>query len=300
MGRSGLNRREAESLLLAVLVAAVALTMLVVQDKLAFLSFFQLPVLIAAYFLGRRQGVLVAVTAVLMVGLYVVISPDVFAQPSDASPYTAVFIWGAFMVVTAYVVGTLYEAKRSAVADLRNAYAGVIDILSELIDAVDQYAENHSVRVSELGARIGVVLDLDNAEIENVRVAGLLHDIERAEVSIDVLRKAAHADADSSAGGPVTKRLSQTGGLLRDVIPIVEAYAENFDGSGPGGVAGTDIPLGARILAAADELDQLTAPEPYGGGLSPSEALLRIEKHSGTRFDPRVIDALIKAVEAES
>ncbi len=287
--------------LLLILVAATAFTILLAADKLAFLSFYQIPVLVAAYFLGRRQGVMVALVGVMMVGLYAALNPQVFAADPTRSPTVAIFIWGAFLVVTAYVVGTLYEAKAQAIVELRNAYEGVVDILSELIDAVDQFADNHSVRVADLAAKTAVVMNLPNDEIENIRVAGLLHDIRKVDVSIDVLRKAAAIEraADAEPGSAIPRRaLGTTGGLLRNVVPLVEAYAECYDGSGPKGLSGDEIPLGSRVLAAADSLDRLLSPPPYGSGLAPAEALMDLEKHSGSRHDPRVIDAIIVMVEA--
>lgn len=295
------NRKPAVELaLLAVLVASTALAILVVQDKLAFLSFFQIPVLVAAYFLGRRQGVMVAVLAVLMVGVYAVINPSVFVPDPARGPGVAIFLWGAFTVVTAYVVGTLYEAKTLASNDLKQAYEGLVDILSELIDAVDHYADNHSVRVARLAARIGVALNLPVEQIENIRVAGLLHDIQRVDVSIEVLRKASTGEGPERLGPGMkaVTRAQSTGGLLRDVVPLIEAYEESFDGSGPRALAGEHIPLGARVLAAADALDRAIAPAPYGQGLESPQAIMDLEALAGSRFDPAIIDAVILVFEA--
>jgi HD-GYP domain-containing protein (c-di-GMP phosphodiesterase class II) len=243
---------------------------------------------------------MVAIIAVLMVSIYAVLNPSVFAPDLSRGPGIAIFLWGAFTVVTAYVVGTLYEAREAAANDLRQAYAGLVDILAELIDAVDHYADNHSVRVARLAARIGVALDLAIEQIENIRVAGLLHDIQRVDVSIDVLRKAS-AGEESDGLGPgmrAVKRTQSTGGLLRDVVPLIEAYEESFDGSGPRGLSGEEIPLGARVLTVADALDRALAPAPYGEGLEVPQAMMDLEAGSGTRFDPAVIEAVILVFEA--
>lgn len=293
--------RKSEPLFLLVLVAATAFAILVAVDKMAFLSFYQIPVLIAAYFLGRRQGVMIALTAVLMVALYAAVSPGVFAPVPGRGPAVAIFIWGAFTIVTAYVVGTLYEARSAVSGELRAAYSGLVDILSELVDAVDQHAQNHSVRVAKLAARIGVAMDLPVSQIEDIRVAGLLHDLRKVGVAGDVLRKAAVAhqvDADSLPGVDAARKATgDPGGLLKDIVPLIDAYNERFDGTGPGGAAGDGIPLGARILSVSDAFDRLTAPEPYGSGLSVPEALMEIERESNTRFDPIVVDALILATD---
>ncbi len=291
-----------EFLVLPVLVGATAFAVLVAQDKLAFLGFFHIPVLVAAYFLGRRQGVMVAVLAVLMVGVYALINPAVFVPDATRGPGVAIFLWGAFTIVTAYVVGTLYEAKTSTVRELERAYEGLVDILSELIDAVDHYADNHSVRVARLAARIGVAMNLSVQQIENVRVAGLLHDIEKIDISIEVLRRASAQGDGQHREGPglrAVKRAQSTGGLLRDVVPLIEAYNESFDGTGPQGLSGEAIPLGARILAVADTLDRMLSPAPYGQGLEPPQAIMDLEASSGSKFDPRVIEATILVFESD-
>lgn len=297
------NVLAAEPLVLLVLVAATAFAILIAVDKMAFLSFYQLPVLIAAYFLGRRQGVMIAVAAVLMVGIYAAMNPSVFEPPPGRGPGVALFIWGAFTVVTAYVVGTLYEAKAAVSTELRTAYAGLVDVLSELVDAVDQYAESHSARVAKMAARIGVAMNLPVDEIEDVRVAGLLHDLHKTGVANAVLRKASAANGDggeTASGVAVARRVGgDTGGLLKNVVPLIEMCAERFDGSGPAGLGGVAIPRGTRILCVADAWDQLVAHRPHGRGLTPPEALMEIERDSGLRFDPTVVDALILAAESQ-
>jgi hypothetical protein len=302
-GRTFLSR-YAELIFIVLLVVATAFTILIAADKLSFLSFYQIPVLVAAYFLGRRQGVMVACAAVLMVGIYAAIDPAVFVPSAEWQPAMAVFIWGAFTIVTAYVVGTLYEVKTAAIADLQRAYEGVLDILSELIDTVGHYANNHSVRVADLAAKTAVVLDLPNQQIEDIRVAGLLHDITKVDLSIDVLRKAADqalAPIPTQPGVRAARRaIGDTGGLLRDVIPLIEAHHEHFDGRGELGLSGDDIPIGARVLAVADALDKLIAREPYGEELNLAEALFRLEDQAGSVLDPKVVEAVTVVAETSA
>jgi HD-GYP domain-containing protein (c-di-GMP phosphodiesterase class II) len=285
-----------ELVIVGVLVAATAFAILVAANKLAFLNFFYIPVLVAAYFLGKRQGVFVALAAVLMVGTYAVINPGIFEPARLDSPLLNIGLWAGFTVVTAYVVGTLYDVKAEAVTDLQKAYSGVLEILSKYIDAVDQYTNNHSVRVSEMGVRIGQVMGLADPELETVRVGGLLHDIGKIDISLDVLRKASALDPEewkqmkthAKAGG---RLLSPVGGLLSSVVPLVEFHHENFDGTGYSGLAGDDIPLGARILAVADAYDSMITDRPYRAGRTPSDAFAEVDRCSGKQFDPTVVHA---------
>lgn len=288
--------RHFELAVVVVLVLATAFAVLFSPNKMAFLNFFYIPTLVAAYFLGRRQGVLVAVAGVLMVGIYAVINPDVFRSTTTEIPQLSLLLWGAFIVLTAFVVGSLYEIKTSAVNDLRQAYQGILAILAKFIDAVDAYTAEHSIRVSELAADIARNLSLAEDEVENVRVAGLLHDIGKIDVSLEVLRKASSLD-DSDWAQVRThtakgmEMLKPVGGLLSDVVPLVECHHEFFDGSGYLGKAGDEIPLGARILAVADSYDAMVCDRPYRTGRTPWEAMKEVERCSGSQFDPAIVSA---------
>ena len=292
--------RHFELAVVLVLVLATAFAVLVAGNKLAFLNFFYIPVLVAAYFLGRNQGVMVAVAGVLMVGIYGVLNPSIFLPAPSEAPQLSLALWGAFIIITAFVVGSLYDVKQRAVRDLRQAYQGILAILAKFIDAVDSYTQEHSLRVSNLAGEIADNMALDDSEIESIRVAGLLHDVGKIEVSLEVLKKASKLDDEEWAqirthAVKGTAILQPVGGLLRDVVPLVEYHHECFDGSGYLGVRGTNIPLGARILSVADSYDAMVCDRPYRAGRTPAEAIREIERCSGTQFDPKVVDAF-KAV----
>lgn len=157
--------RHFELVVVLVLVLATAFAVLFAANKMAFLNFFYIPTLVAAYFLGRRQGVLVALVGVLMVGIYAVINPTIFEPGSSDLPQVSLALWGVFVVATAFVVGTLYEIKQSAVQDLRQAYQGILAILAKFIDAVDSYTQEYSMRVSDLAAEIAEHMDLPDDDV---------------------------------------------------------------------------------------------------------------------------------------
>ena len=288
--------RHFEFTVVIALVCATAFAVLVAGNKLAFLNFYYIPVLVAAYFLGRTQGVLVAIAGVLMVAIYSFINPGIFLPSPTDVPELSLFLWGAFVILTAIVVGTLYEANKSAVTDLRQAYEGVLEILAKFIDAVDAYTKDHSLRVAELAAQIAEIMGLRAEEVESIRVAGLLHDVGKIEVSLDVLRKASSLEEHEWAEVKThairgTVMLQPVGGLLRDVVPLVQYHHERFDGTGYLGVRGTNIPLGARILCVADAYDAMVCDRPYRAGRTPAEAMEEVDRCTGTQFDPDVVAA---------
>ncbi len=286
--------RHFELAVVLVLVIATAFAVLVAGNKVAFLNFYYIPVLVAGYFLGRNQGVLVAVAGVLMVGLYAALNPSLFTSAPSEVPGLDLVLWGAFIIITAFVVGSLYEVKKTAVRDLQQAYQGILAILAKFIDAVDSYTQDHSLRVSMLAGEIAVSMGLPEDEVETIRVAGLLHDVGKIDVSLDVLKKASTLDAAEweqvkTHAIKGTALLQPVGGLLRDVVPLVEFHHECFDGSGYLGLAGHVIPLGARILSVADSYDAMVCDRPYRAGRTMSEAIKEVERCSGTQFDPDVV-----------
>jgi putative nucleotidyltransferase with HDIG domain len=288
--------RHFELAVVVVLVMATAFAVLAAANKVAFLNVFYIPVLIAAYFLGRNQGIMVAVAGVLMVSIYAILNPTIFSSAPTEIPGVNVALWGAFIILTAFVVGSLYEVKESAVRDLQAAYQGVLAILAKYVDAVDSSSREHSLRVATMACEIAQNMGLRDSEVESIRVAGLLHDVGKIDVSLEVLKKASALDEAEWAQIKAhavqgTALLQPVGGLLRDVIPLVEYHHERFDGSGYLGVRGTNIPLGARILTVADSYDAMVCDRPYRAGRTPAEAIVEVENCAGSQFDPKVVAA---------
>jgi putative nucleotidyltransferase with HDIG domain len=294
-----------ETVVVFILIAAVAFTIFVVINKIAFLNFFYIPTLVAAYFLGKKKGVLVGVLAVLLVTLYGILDPSLFSGKVIELPVYNIILWGSFLIITAYVVGTLYEIKEQALKDLKQAYEGILELVSKFIDSIDKYTQEHSVRVSNLAAKIAEEMNLPQTEVEDIRVAGLLHDVGKIDISIEVLKKAAaltekeweeiktHTKKASSILRPV-------GGLLQNVIPLIETHHEYFDGGGYQKLKGNEIPLGSRILAVADAYDAMLSDRPYRKGKTPWEAVQEIKKRAGTQFDPKVIKVFLEIVKADA
>jgi putative nucleotidyltransferase with HDIG domain len=208
--------------------------------------------------------------------------------------------WGGILVITGYLMGTLYEHKSAQLQELRDTYEGVLMLLRHFISK-DKYTENHSYRVSVYAARIAARLDLDQNRIEDVRAAALLHDIGKLEISRDLLYKAArltkeefeHVQQHVDRG---VEMLETVGGSLRRVLPIILAHHDKFDGSGYHPLRGDEIPIEARIISVADVYDALTSDRPYRKAMSPYEAKEILVKGRGTDFDPKVIDAFLEAL----
>ncbi|HEY3217087.1 MAG TPA: HD-GYP domain-containing protein [Candidatus Eisenbacteria bacterium] len=274
-----------------------------VVNQRAFLNFYYLPVVLGAYLLGRKKGVYSAVLSCSIVFALAIMNEGQFLATSQGAPlrWLDLGTWGCFLILTSYVVGSLYEAKQAQVREIQNAYAGVLEIMAKFIDSVDEYTENHSHRVAEYSVKIAEEMNLSEVEIEDIRVGAFLHDVGKVDVSIEVLRKAAGLSPEEYAEmqrhvDSGEELVRSVGGILRHVLPMVAYHHERFDGTGYKGLVGENIPLGARIVAVADTYDAIVSRRVYRDGRSHEEALEIIRQESGRQFDPRVVEAFLVAM----
>jgi putative nucleotidyltransferase with HDIG domain len=295
--------RHFEKLLVCVILATAFIGTYLVEEKFIILNFYYLPVLVAGYFLGRRMGVLTAVFSILAVLICTLVFPGRFFTSKEILRGVAqLSSWSGFLILASVTVGTLYERNEQRVKELKNAYIGVLEILSKYLESTDRYTKGHSVRVSELATDIGIAMELPRSEVENIRVAGLLHDIGKIEISGEILRKAAKLtteekelmDLHAVKGAYI---LSAVGSVLKEVVPIVVAHHKHFVDALEGNNGGTmKIPLGARVIAVADAYDAMTTDRPYRKGIPPWEALQEIVAKTGKQFDPEVVGAFKRVV----
>jgi putative nucleotidyltransferase with HDIG domain len=294
--------RHFEVLLILAVTTVLIVMNFFIDQKIAFLNFYYLPVLISGYFLGRKQALLTGIFIIGFVGFLVIYNGRTFREEySSFGLALNIVIWGGFLLLAAYTVGTLYERNRKQVHDIKQAYVGVVEILAKYLEASDRYTKGHSVRVADLAKEICIVLKMAPDQIENIRVAGLLHDIGKVEISSDIINKAAKLtqeekriiDQHSDKGAKI---LSSMGSVLQDAVQIVQSHHRHFIEKVD--KYGQPIPFGARILAVADSYDAMVSDRPYRKGMTTWEAMKELERCAGTQFDPAIVTAF-KSVVAE-
>ena len=273
------------------------MNILLVNQKIV-LYLFYLPVIMAAWTLGKRHAVSVAILAAVLVAAFAIYLPQSLDDSKSMSLLWAeLSIWGGILVVTAYMVSTLRAWTEEAMRSLERAYSGVLAILSKFIETIDADTEAHCVRVAAWSVTIGREMNLSAEAIEELRIAALLHDVGKVNISVDILRKAAalssderHAIEEHTVRGASLVR--PIGGMLGNIADIIEAHHENYDGSGYAGLQGEAIPPAARIIAVADVFDALLSDRPYRKSIGVFNALDNIVNGSGSRFDPDAVGAL--------
>jgi putative nucleotidyltransferase with HDIG domain len=193
------------------------------------------------------------------------------------------------------------ERERKKLEEINVATLGA---LINALEAKDPDFVGHSVRVAEMCASIADEMGLADDDIEAVRAAGRLHDIGKIGVRDDVLKKKGPLTEDERRhvrdqvviGFRILAPLSYLG-VARE---FVRNHHEHWDGSGyPDGLKGEDIPIGARIVFAAEIFDAITSPRPYQERLTPEEGADQLRKLAGTKLDPDVVEALARVVERQ-
>ncbi len=288
---------------LTVLLGIVCVTGIInffAVNQRAFLNFYYLPVIMGSYLLGRRKGVYSALLSCTFVYVIAFFGKKHFGGPDVVAwgRWLDLCTWGCFLILTAYVTGTLYEVKEAQLGQIRQAYAGVIEIMAKFIDSVDRYTENHSARVARCSVTLARALGLNEAEVVDIRIGAYLHDIGKVDVSTDLLRKAARLSPEEYAKMQQhvergVEMVRSVGGILRHVIPMIAYHHERFDGTGLNGLVGENIPIGARIIAVADTYDAIISDRAYRTGRSHDEALAVIQAESGKQFDPRIVKVFL-------
>lgn len=182
--------------------------------------------------------------------------------------------------------------------NLKRVYIGTIDAFVNAIEAKDEYTRGHSDRVMIIAKNIARQLHLSEEEIELLEYSCLLHDIGKIGIDNQILNKQAKLSPEEQQEmqkhPTIGKNIVSSIDFLKETAMIIHYHHERWDGQGyPDGLKGEDIPLSARIICVADTLDALTSTRSYRKACSYHEAFNEIKAHSGTQFDPKVVDALI-------
>ena len=187
-----------------------------------------------------------------------------------------------------------------AASRVREANEDLLKALVKAIETRDPYTSGHSLRVSHLAGRVAEQRGLSAPVVEQIKMAGLLHDIGKIEpIFMDILRKPGSLSDEERAiiESHVTKGVA----LLRDlssvpesVIKTVRHHHEREDGTGyPDRLLGDEIPVGAKIIAACDAVDAMFSDRPYRKALPLGVVREQLAEHAGKQFDHRIVRAMM-------
>lgn len=172
--------------------------------------------------------------------------------------------------------------------------------LAAAVDARDRYTAQHSQRLAEYSTRIATAMEMSKSEVELMRIAALLHDVGKIGVRDAVLLKPGPLTEEEfieMKSHPEIGVRILTGAVDRWVLDVVNYHHERFDGMGyPAGLAGEQIPVGARCLLVADAFDAMTSDRVYRKALHIDQVLAELDRHAGTQFDPEIAAIFVRLV----
>jgi putative nucleotidyltransferase with HDIG domain len=216
--------------------------------------------------------------------------------------------WAVLLVAPLFGVLRWFSLERrtrlAQLAELNDAYRGTALVLGDVVEADDAYTGEHCKSVVLLALEVADALGLDPDERRNVEFSALLHDVGKIAVPKEIINKPGKLDEREWAVIRThtiegQRMLERVGGFMREVGQIVRSSHERWDGGGyPDALAGEQIPLEARIVAACDAFNAMTTTRSYRNAMPLSAALAELREHAGTQFDPRVVSALLGVIEA--
>jgi diguanylate cyclase (GGDEF)-like protein/putative nucleotidyltransferase with HDIG domain len=189
------------------------------------------------------------------------------------------------------------EVEKIHVGEMNALHIRTIETLALAIEAKDQTTHNHLRRVEHYAIEVAKEMGLRDTELNALRAASLLHDIGKLAVPEHILTKPGKLtpqEFEKMKIHPVVgAEILEHVNFPYPVAPIVRAHHERWDGNGyPIGLAGEEIPLGARILSAVDCLDALASDRQYRRALPIDQAMMVVQAESGKSYDPRVVEIL--------
>ena len=226
--------------------------------------------------------------ALLLLGVYATVLYEV--QP-----------WALLM--TAVPVVMIYLSMRNGVQkELELQTWDAVRSLADLIDRRDPYTAGHSSRVALLARQLALELGLTWHEVETIRAAAQAHDLGKIEIDASILCKPGPLNDDEwelmrchpKSGADIVSRFPE----FARGAEYVRYHHETLDGQGyPYGLSGTDIPVGAQIIAVADAFDAMTTDRPYRKALPMNVVLKELKRNAGTKWDKRIVAALLRTLE---
>ncbi len=204
--------------------------------------------------------------------------------------------------VMAVEIDRYVRSLQQALQENKELLVDSIRALAAAIDAKNPYTRGHSERVSQYAVAIAKHCGISGADLEKVEISALLHDVGKIGIEDAILQKPdvltdaefaqmrAHAVKGAAIVSPIKR--------LRGMLPGIRSHHENWAGGGyPDALVGEQIPLIARIIAAADVFDAMTTQRPYQNAMGLEVVFMRMRELSGTRLDPTVVVAFFTAIQ---
>jgi putative nucleotidyltransferase with HDIG domain len=202
------------------------------------------------------------------------------------------------------LLGPYFSFRRYA--QIHHETRSTIELVADMLDRRDPYTAEHSKRVTEFVEMIMAQLDgLTFEDREVILAASPVHDIGKIGTTDFVLSKPGKLTDEER--GIIQEHAAEGASILgilsmyREASWVVRHHHERWDGMGyPDGLSGSDIPIGARVIAVADTYDAMTSDRVYRKALSHQVAMAEIRRGAGSQFDPTIVEAFMRAMGEQS
>jgi len=297
------NSRALEVILVLVTLVLTCVLYQTVGYKIIVLNLFYPPVILAAFFLGRYRAGVLAFFSVLAASIVLSFNLGEFAAyDSPLIVALSVLVWGGVLGLAALLVGTLSDELASRMTELHEAHVGVVEVLSHYLQSAHPSLKDHSHRVAAICRELAEHLKLGQKEVDDIRVAALLCDMENIEITARVIRKAiGDLGEDQKPGGQHTfhgtELVQSLGPALLGAFPLVlnQSGAERQRAAGGPG-SSTQVPLGARIIRTVRAYDALMHSKWGLPNTTPADAIKELWRDIEAEHDPMILHALERIV----
>ena len=274
--------RNFERMLVLLLVASLLVINSLIDQKFAFLSFYYLPVILAGFFAGRRFAVVSGLFVAMLAFFFQATEGLGMDAGLTQEALLALVPWAGFLILTGYVVGGLAEQRAARLSDLKNAYLATLEVLTFHIESAERHQEGHSTRVAQLAADMGAELKLSEDELENLRIAALLHEVGTADQRL--LRLLSRSVTDESVA--VARALRGAAEIIAEYSHYYEIVGDDWD------IEALPMAITVKVLAVADAFETLQIATPVRPAFTRWSALEEVEKGAGKTFAREAVRAL--------
>jgi diguanylate cyclase (GGDEF)-like protein len=187
------------------------------------------------------------------------------------------------------------EARSRALDVGRAAMAAAQDALIATLAGRPEWAGRPSTLIADASVALARAIDLPDGELERIRTASLLHDLGKLAIPEEILSKPGDLAASEwrvvAEHPKIGQVVLEQAGALRDAATIVLHHHEWYDGRGyPHGLAGTEIPVGARIVSIVDAYEAMVSGRPYRAAIDHGAAIAELRRQAGVQFDPELVE----------
>ena len=297
-GRPNMHRKKQQNQIgLELVLIFVCLALCFILHKvgcyrMVVLDLFYLPVVLAAFFLGRYHAGVLAVLAVVCAA--VVMAVDLDTHAAFTSPLAiglALSTWASAMGIISIFVGTVSDERNAKIEELHDAYLGVVEVLARYLNSADPRLGDRATKVAEISQKVASQLRLSDKEIDDIRVAALLQDIDNMEVTARVIRKAVGDVVQFNRSNRLettfngSDLVQSLGSVLTGALPMLvksdDAFAlDDADESGVGFGSG----LGGHIIRTVKSCVTLLSQD--HGMTEPAGSDQRLGSRYGARSSP--------------